>query len=82
MFIIIIIDDDWIKELGLKKDDYFVLKDGDLLSDRIINASQLLLKNKYHIEGLQDTLRGKNLSFKPICKSDACIVQILHTGRY
>ena len=29
MFIIIIIDDDWIKELGLKKDDYFVLKDGD-----------------------------------------------------
>ena len=52
MFIIIIIDDDWIKELGLKKDDYFVLKDGDLLSDRIINASQLLLKNQYHIEGL------------------------------
>ena len=59
-----------------------MLTGGGHLSDRIINASQLMLKEQYKVEGLQSTLCGKQLSFRPPCKSDACVIQILHTGRY
>ena len=45
-------DDWWIKDLSLKQEDYLVLKDGGHLSDRIINASQLMLKEQYKVEVL------------------------------
>ena len=73
-------DDDgwWIEDLNLKTEDYYCLCNGLHISDRIVNASQLLMKQQFKVRGLQNTLLGENLSFKLV--SDASVVQILHTG--
>ena len=69
----------WIKELDLTEEDFYCLQNKLHLSDRVINASQRLMKQQFKVHGLQNTLCGQNLTFEP--KSDACIVQMLHTGR-
>ena len=72
-----------MKELNLSKEDHYCLTHGLELTDRIVNASQVLMKQQFGAAGLQNTLFGQSLKFKPVKKTptDACIVQILHTGR-
>lgn len=70
------------EDLDLKTEDYYSLCNGLHISDHIVNASQLLIKEQFQVNGLQNTLLGENLSFKPVSvsNSDASVVQILHTG--
>ena len=70
----------WIKDLDLKDEDCYLLCNGHHISDRIVNASQKLMKRQYNVGGLQNTLLGQNLSFKAVSNTDAAVVQILHTG--
>ena len=67
----------WLPHLGLDKDDeQRLLHVSTWLNDKIVNASQRLLKDDHpHISGLQNTLLGENLSFSP--ELDEC-VQVLH----
>ena len=55
----------WLPHLGLDKDDeQQLLIVSTSLNDKIVNASQHLLKNNHpHISGLQNTLSSENLSF-------------------
>lgn len=69
----------WVPHLGLDEDDrQQLLSSSEWLSDKIINASQRLLKKDHpHIRGLQNTLLGQifRYSVEPI----EC-VQVLHSG--
>ena len=72
----------WIKELGLHMSDKESLDANMDLTDNVINAAHLLLREQYpHIGGLQDTILGQKLLFKPV-SSNKTSVQILHTGMY
>ena len=48
------------------------------LNDRIINAAQGLLKVKYGIPGMQNTLLGSTLSFDVVGRDE--FIQVLHPG--
>ena len=53
----------WIKDLGLFVSDRASLTNGRYISDAVINATMLILKNKFpHIGGLQNTILGETLS--------------------
>ena len=53
----------WIKELNLTEEDFYCFQNGLHLSDRLINASQRLMKQHFKVHGLQNTLCGQNLTF-------------------
>lgn len=69
----------WVEALSLYENDRKVLLSEQELTGNIINASQCLLSVQF--AGLQDTVLGMNLNFKPV-GHDTCTssVQILHTG--
>lgn len=70
----------WIESLSLYENDRKVLLSEQELTGNIINASQCLLSTQFpRIAGLQDTVLGRNLNFKPV-GHDMSSVQILHTG--
>ena len=53
----------WIKDLGLYMSDRESLNDGEWLTDAVINAAQLVLKNQFAVGGLQDTNHGHTLTY-------------------
>ena len=69
----------WVPSLGLNQDDHkLLLQKGAWLNDRIVNASQRLLKQDFpHIGSLQKTLLGQSLSFSV---ESAEFAQVLHNG--
>ena len=70
----------WLKEMNVSKSDEQALLSAKELPENIYIASQMLLKKQYpHIESLQDTFKGKFLSFQPV-REKKMSVQILHTG--
>ena len=72
----------WIKDLSLYDADKEVLLENKELTDNIINAAQSLMKAQFPgFAGLQNTLLGINISFKPVSRTMKSI-QILHTGEY
>ena len=70
----------WIKDLCLKKEDKCMLFNGFSLNDRLVNASQVMIKERFRVDGLQSTFLGQKLKFIPVSKSDTYVIQILHTG--
>ena len=50
----------WIEELNLKSDDYYCLCNGFHISERVVNASQQLMRQQFKVGGLQNTLLGQN----------------------
>ena len=68
----------WVTDLTIE-DEKILLNDREWLMDRLINASQRLIKECYpHVCGLQDVSLGHTLAFDvPVGE----FVQVLHTGR-
>ena len=65
----------------MTEDDRHALgKNGLYISDGIVNASQLLMKQQFNVDGFQNTLLGQSLKFKHVETTDTCMVQVLHTG--
>lgn len=54
-----------------------ILRNKDWLNDNIINAAQILLKDKYGMPGLQSTLLGSTHSFDVVGGSE--FVQIVNS---
>ena len=59
--------------------DKITLLGNDWLNDNIINASQLLLKKQFSLQGLRSPQCGRKLRFKVVPLSKIYI-QILHVG--
>ena len=54
----------WIESLHLLMSDYDVLLNGSWVTDNIVNAGQIIIKDTFpHICGLQNILLGMNLQF-------------------
>ena len=45
----------WIEELNLKSDDYYCLCNGFHISERVVNASQQLMRQQFKVSGLQSS---------------------------
>ena len=68
----------WIKDLHLADTDHQALLSGEELTDSLIFAAQTLLATQYpEIGGLQDTNKGKYLTFSSAPKN---CVQIFYVG--
>ena len=70
---------DWLPSQKLSMDDYHSLKNGDWLTDNLINVAQTILKKSHpHVGGLQTTTKGEVLSFDI---ESGEFVQILNIAR-
>ena len=68
----------WIKDLKLSISDKKYIENGDWLSDNIINAWQVLLKEQFpQMMGLESVSLGYTLAFS-VCKQK--FVQILNVN--
>lgn len=66
--------------LWLLQDVFYrdVLESADWLTDNIVNATQVLLQEKYRVPGLQSTGFGRTLSFDVLGHTE--FVQVLHSS--
>jgi hypothetical protein len=78
------VHDDWLMVLGLTNDDLMVIdRQKQCLNDRIINAAQKLLKQKYPtFNGLTDTIVLAAGHVTLSGQSDVPFVQIVHDERH
>ena len=54
----------WVQALQLYSSDKTSLEGGGWLTDSVVNAGQMLLKNAYpHVEGVQSPVLGETLGF-------------------
>ncbi len=68
-----------VEDVSLLESHKAIIKNGDWLTDKIIDAAQMLLKKQYQdMQGLQSTLNGDTLTFN-VCKG--AFVQVLNVGR-
>jgi Ulp1 family protease len=65
--------------VDLSHKDLLEISNGEMLSDKVINSFQHLMKTQYNANGLQDTVLGQTLHYQ-IYRSEP-FVQILHDGR-
>ena len=73
-----VMEEYWLRSLGLLLEDRQCLRKGGWLTDRVINAGQVLLKTDYpQIGGLQPTTLGEVLGFT---SQDSVFVQVIHTA--
>ena len=73
----------WVQALSLPENDRKVLLSEQELTDNIVNASQCLLSIQFPcIAGLQDTVLGRNLNFKPVGHDTGILHVHVHGGCY
>ena len=73
-----VMEEYWLRSLGLSLADRQCLRKGGWLTDSVINAGQVLLKTDYsQIGGLQPTTLGEALGF---ASQGSAFVQVIHTA--
>ena len=74
-----VMEEYWLRSLGLSLEDRQCLRKGGWLTDSVINAGQVLLRTDYtQIGGLQPTTLGEVLGF--ITSQGSAFVQVIHTA--
>lgn len=63
--------------LKLSEEDFVRLQECQWLNDNLINAGQMLIKQKYDAKGLQDVMLSRTLSFSP---EHGEFIQLIHSN--
>ena len=72
-----VMEEYWLRSLGLSLEDRQCLRKGGWLTDSVINAGQVLLRTDYtQIGGLQPTTLGEVLGFT---SQGSPFIQVIHT---
>ena len=73
-----VMEEYWLRSLGLSLEDRQCLRKGGWLTDSVINAGQVLLRTDYtQIGGLQPTTLGEVLGFT---SQGSPFIQVIHTA--